>query len=95
METAVVMAIWKHGYIEPNLEPNEALQGFVRGNDVLVYLPTGTRKSLYYAMRQATRAKPLSTRVACAYTRNTYCACNFHILHVTPDVKIHPHNQEN
>ena len=37
----------------------------------------------------------LSARIVCAYTRNTYCACNFHILHVTPDVKIHPRNQEN
>ena len=37
----------------------------------------------------------LSARIVCAYTRNTYCACNFHILHVTPDVKIHLRNQEN
>ena len=32
METAVVMAVRKLGYIEPTLEQSEALQGFVRVN---------------------------------------------------------------
>ena len=59
METAVVMAVQKLGYIEPILDQSEALQGFIRGNIVLVYLHTGTEKSLCYATRQATRAKPL------------------------------------
>ena len=53
VETAVVMAVLKLGYIEPTLEQSEALQGFVRGNDVLVYINTGTGKSLCYATRQA------------------------------------------
>ena len=54
METVVVMAVRKLGYIEPTLEQSNALQAFVRGNDILVYLPTGTGKSsLCYATRQA------------------------------------------
>ena len=65
MKTAIVMVNQKLGYIEPTLEQSEALQGFVRGNDVPVYLPTGTGKSLCYATRQATRAKPLSLCKGC------------------------------
>ena len=44
METAVVMAVQKLGYIEPTLEQSEALQG----------------KLLGYATRQATRAQLVS-----------------------------------
>ena len=71
----------KLGYIEPTLEQSEALQGIVRVNCEVIRL-------CYEAGYQSSAC--LSARIVCAYTRNTYCACNFHILHVTPDVKIHP-----
>ena len=87
METAVVMAVRrKLGNIEPTLEQSEALQGIVRVNWEVIRL-------CYEAGYQSSAC--VSARIVCAYTRNTYCACNFHILHVTPDVKIHPRNQEN
>ena len=85
VETAVMAVHRKLGYIEPTLEQSEALQGFVRVNWEVIRLcyEAGYQSSAYCA------------RIVCAYTRNTYCACNFHILHVTPNVKIHPRNQEN
>ena len=87
VETAIVIAVRrKLGYIEPTLEQSEALQGIVRVNWEVIRL-------CYEAGYQSSAC--LSARIVCAYTRNTYCACNFHILHVTPDVKIHPRNQEN
>ena len=57
-------------------------EGFVRVNWETIRL----------CYEEATR---VSAMIVCAYIRNTYCACNFHILHVTPDVKIHPRSQEN
>ena len=57
VETAVVMAVSKLGYIEPIIEQSEGLEGFVRGNDFLVHLYTGTGKSSCYATRQATSAR--------------------------------------
>ena len=87
VETAVVMAVRRElGYIEPTLEQSETLQGIVCVNWEVIRL-------CYEAGYQNSAC--VSARIVCAYTRNTYCACNFHILHVTPDVKIHPRNQEN
>ena len=66
VETAVVMAVRrKLGYIEPTIEQSEALQGIVRVNWEVI--------RLFYQSSAC-----FSARIFCAYTRNTYCACNFH-----------------
>ena len=71
MVTAVVMAVRrKLGYIEPTLEQNEALQGFVRVNWEVIRL-------CYEAGYQSSAC--LSARIVCAYTRNTYSACNANV----------------
>ena len=75
VETAVVMAVRrKLGYIEPSSEQSEALQGIVRVNWEVIRL-------CYKAGYQSLAC--LSASIVCAYTRNMYCACNFHSLHVT------------
>ena len=71
VETAVVMAVRrKLCYIEPTLEQSETLQGIVCVNWEVIRL-------CYEAGYQSSAC--VSTRIVCAYTRNTYCACNFHI----------------
>ena len=82
VETAVVMAVRrKLCYIELTLEQSETLQGIVRVNWEVIRL-------CYEAGYQSSAC--VSARIVCAYRRNTYCACSFHIFHVTHDVKIPP-----
>ena len=49
VENAIIMAVRRLGYNEPTSEQSQALQAFLRGKNVLVCLPTGTGKSLFYA----------------------------------------------
>ena len=87
VENAIIMAVRRLGYSEPTSEQSQA---FLRGKDVLVCLYTRRNwKSLCYASLLRELAN-IYAWIACAYIRNTYCAYNFHILHVTLDLQNPP-----
>ena len=49
VEQAILTTVQRLGYDVPTPEQTAALESFVRGEDVLVCLPTGSGKSLWHA----------------------------------------------